>query len=48
MNIIDFMVHKYYNKIAKYIKWNLFKIIWNNIFNKINKMICINLNYFKK
>ena len=41
------MIVKYYNKIAKYIKWNLFKIIWNNIFNKIMKKIIINLNYFK-
>ena len=48
MNIIGFMILKYYNNIAKYIKWNLFRIIWNNIFNKINKMIYINLNYFKK
>ena len=48
MNTIDFMVHKYYNKIAKYIKLNILKIIWNNIFKKINKKICINLNYLKK
>ena len=48
MNIIEFMILKYYNNIAKYIKQNLFRIIWNNIFNKINKMIYINLNYFKK
>ena len=40
MNIIDFMVHKYYNNIAKYIKLNLFKkvfidtLIKNDSFHK--------------
>ena len=31
----EFMILKYYNNIEKYIKYNLLKIIWNNIFNKI-------------
>ena len=43
MNIIGFMILKYYNNIAKYIKLNLFKITWNNIFRKMMK----NLNYLK-
>ena len=47
MNTIDFMVHKYYNKIAKYIKQNLLKITWNNILNKIKIKMLKNLNYFK-
>ena len=47
MNIIGFMILKYYNNIAKYIKYNLFKIIWNNILNKIKTKILKNLNCFK-
>ena len=47
MNIIDFMILKYYNNTVKYIKHNQLKIIWNNIFNKIDKIILKNLNYFK-
>ena len=35
MNIIKFMILKYYNNTAKYIKYNLLKITWNNIFKKI-------------
>ena len=37
INIIEFMIHKYYNKIAKYTKQKLQKIICNNIFKKIIK-----------
>ena len=43
MNIIEFMILKYYNNTIKYIKYNLLKIIWNNIF----KIIIKNLNNFK-
>ena len=43
----EFIILKYYNNIAKYIKQNQFKIIWNNILNKIIKKIIINLNYNK-
>ena len=43
----EFMILKYYNNIAKYIKYNLLKIIQNNIFKKIIKKILKNLNYFK-
>ena len=35
INIIEFMILKYYNNITKYIKQNLLKIIQNNIFKKI-------------
>ena len=34
------MILKYYNNIAKYIKYNLLKIIWNNL-NKQIKIIKI-------
>ena len=44
----EFMILKYYNNTIKYIKQNIFKIIWNNIFKKIIKKILKNLNYFKK
>ena len=47
MNIIEFMILKYYNNIAKYIKYNQLKIIWNNIFNKIKIKMLKNLNYSK-
>ena len=47
MNINEFIMHKYYNNITKYIKQNLFKIIWNNTLNKIKIKILKNLNYFK-
>ena len=39
INTIEFIIHKYYNKAAKYIKQNIQKIIWNNIFKKIVKKI---------
>ena len=47
MNIIEYMILKYYNNIAKYIRYNLFKITWNNILKKIKIKILINLNYIK-
>ena len=47
MNIIDFMILKYYNNTIKYIKYNLLKITWNNILNKIKTKILKNLNYFR-
>ena len=47
MNIIDFMIYKYYNNTVKYIKYNQLKITQNNILNKIIKNILKNLNYFK-
>ena len=48
INIIEFMILKYYNNNVKYIKYNQLNITWNNIFKKIIKMILTNLNYFKK
>ena len=41
------MILKYYNNIAKYIKYNLLKITWNNILKKIKIKMLKNLNYFK-
>ena len=43
----EFMILKYYNNIAKYIRYNLLKITWNNIFKKIKIEMLKNLNYFK-
>ena len=43
----EFMIVKYYNNIAKYIKQNILKIIWNNILNKIKIKMLKNLNYIK-
>ena len=47
MNIIEFLVNKYFNKAVKYIKLSILKIIWNNILNKIKIKILKNLNYIK-
>ena len=47
MNIIDFMIYKYYNNTVKYIKYNQLKITWNNILKKIKIKILKNLNYIK-
>ena len=44
----EFMNLKYYNNIAKYTKYNLLKITWNNLFNKIKIKMFRNLDYFKK
>ena len=37
MNIIEILANKYFNKAIKYTKYNIQKIIWNNIFKKIEK-----------
>ena len=39
MNIIEFMILKYYNNIAKYIKHNLIKKIFIDILIKKNNLI---------
>ena len=41
--IIEFIIQKYYNKIVKYIRLNIYKIIWNNIFKIIKIKFSNNL-----
>ena len=47
IHLIEFIIHKYYNKAVKYIKQNIQKIIWNNIFKKIVKKLHKNLDHIK-
>ena len=46
-NIIKLKIHNYHNKAVKYIKFNIQKIICNNIFKIIKINLLINLKYFK-
>ena len=39
IHVIEYMIIKYYNKAAKYINFVKQKIIWNNIFKKIEEKV---------
>ena len=41
--IIEIINNKYHNKALKYIKLNIYKIIWNNIFKIIKIKLWISL-----